>query len=95
MKRRADYEHHLVHLFDGASTWDLINASAQQHAEAFLRTLKDRVKDCVPLTDTRWVTALVTCEVCGYDWVAVYPILCERLECSKCGHFTTSPIPTQ
>lgn len=40
-----------------------------------------KLTDCIPITGTRWVTGLVVCEECGYEWVGVWSILAKRLEC--------------
>lgn len=33
----------------------------------------------------KWATGRVTCEKCGYKWVAVWPIKTKRLKCPECG----------
>jgi hypothetical protein len=35
--------------------------------------------------------APATCEVCSREWTAVYPEVCERLECPGCGYMTRAP----
>ena len=37
------------------------------------------------MTDNeRWVTNSVYCNLCGYDWQAVYEYNTSRLECPSC-----------
>ena len=39
-----------------------------------------------------WLTEEVRCDLCSYEWWAVYHIDCDRLECNRCGnmsHFET------
>lgn len=53
----------------------------------------DRVNDPIPLTpeeqehnkNVGWTTNLVKCDVCGFQWRAVYHIECRELECKVCG----------
>jgi hypothetical protein len=33
-----------------------------------------------------WCSALVECSICTHQWVAVYHIKCERLECPHCAN---------
>lgn len=33
----------------------------------------------------------MTCEECLYEWAAVYPVSCERLECPACNHMNLVP----
>ena len=39
-------------------------------------------------TEGKWGIALVECDVCGHEWVAVahVPAFHEGLECPECGH---------
>lgn len=38
-----------------------------------------------------YYSASARCDICSREWVAVYPEVCERLECPTCGHFTRAP----
>lgn len=31
-----------------------------------------------------WIPAKVQCNLCSYEWIAVYPASCDKLECPKC-----------
>lgn len=43
----------------------------------------------------KWAAGSVTCENCGYSWVAVRPVKCKAkgLECPKCGRMSGKPKP--
>ena len=43
----------------------------------------------------KWTVGSVTCEDCGYSWVAVRPVKCRAkgLECPKCGRMSGKPKP--
>lgn len=41
-----------------------------------------------------WISSKVKCDLCSYEWIAVYHQDSERLECNKCGnmvHFENLP----
>lgn len=38
-----------------------------------------------------WVVSRMTCAICDYAWVAVYPICAPRLECDGCGYMNECP----
>lgn len=33
----------------------------------------------------------VSCEVCGQEWGAIYPAVCQFLECPACSHMNPAP----
>mgnify|MGYP000034041562 CR=1 FL=1 len=33
-----------------------------------------------------WLGEQVKCDLCGYEWTAVYHESCDKLECSNCGN---------
>lgn len=35
-----------------------------------------------------WLAEKVKCDLCGNEWVAVYHISSEKLECTNCGHMS-------
>ena len=39
----------------------------------------------MPNKKLKWAVGNVTCEKCGYGWVAVRPVKTKRLKCPKCG----------
>lgn len=41
--------------------------------------------------DSGWLQAVVECDICLTEWVAVYPEGCDRLECPGCGYMTHAP----
>ena len=34
--------------------------------------------------ETGWLGESVVCDLCGYEWVAVYHEDCDKLECPNC-----------
>lgn len=33
-----------------------------------------------------WAASIVECDLCGYEWIAVFDPECEKLECPNCGN---------
>lgn len=44
---------------------------------------------------TRWYTGSVSCQLCGYEWVGVWPAAAQTkaLECPACHHCAGMPAP--
>lgn len=42
-----------------------------------------------------WISAEVKCPLCGFEWLAVYHINCDRLECDQCKNMVEFEIITQ
>ena len=38
-----------------------------------------------------WLSAHMTCAICNYSWVAVYPCCAPALECGECGYMNHRP----
>jgi len=39
---------------------------------------------CDPDDCKEWAGAKVQCDICTYQWIAVFNVNCERLECPNC-----------
>jgi len=37
-------------------------------------------------SNKEWISSMVKCDLCGFEWVAVYHISCDKLECNSCGN---------
>lgn len=35
-----------------------------------------------------WVSALIKCDLCGYESLSVHHISCDKLECANCGNIS-------
>jgi hypothetical protein len=38
--------------------------------------------------ETGWLSALIKCDLCGYESLSVHHESCDRLECANCGHMS-------
>lgn len=38
--------------------------------------------------DTGWISALIKCDLCGYESLSVHHNSSDKLECANCGHMS-------
>ena len=63
------------------------------YIEEFLKLAEKKVKNLtIPVvmassaSSIEWISSIVKCDLCGFEWVAVYHKDCDKLECNGCGN---------
>lgn len=40
------------------------------------------------MEDLKYFVHIVQCDLCSYKWIAVYPCVCEKLQCPNCDNIS-------